>query len=462
MTAHEPPLNGLGHFARPLASALASVGVGVCELDAHGLISWLSPHAANLLGIATGEGVGHALSAFVHAELEGVARTWPNAGHAWLVPVRLVPQGPGLVFVVEDTDRSGLLTQLKLNHAAVEAAANAIVITDHQGVIDYVNPAFTRMTGYAGPEAVGQHVRLLKSGRHDHAFYDVMWATLTSGATWSGTLINRRKDGSHYTEECSITPIEGPDGFTHYVSVKRDVTLQQRFEDLAGRSERMGLIGELVVSVAHDLNNILTPIVAGVSFLQSGRTESAEDTQEAIADIAESTKRAQGMVGQLVDFARGGQGLRAPIKTSGLLKTYVTQLSRALPKNVSTEVKIAEKLPALFADSLQLYQVLQNLCVNAVDAMPDGGSLRVEAKPTQRDGAPWVELAVTDTGSGIAPDVLPHLFEPFFTTKPPGRGTGLGLATVKRVASAHGGTVQVVSEPGRGSTFTVSLPVGLS
>ncbi len=340
--------------------------------------------------------------------------------------------------------------------AALEATAEAVLITDAAGTIEYVNPAFTQITGYTAAQAVGQNMRMLKSGHHDAAFYEVLWTTIRSGATWHGAVVNRRADGTTYTEETTITPITGPGGITHYVAVKRDLTQQHRLESMAERGGRLDLIGDLAVSVAHDLANILTPLVIGVAALQSGGTEA--EVKDTVADMAESTTRATLMVRQLLDFVRGGRGVRGRINTTALLRSYSAQLTKSLPSTVVFEAMIPPGLPALLVDALQLYQVLLNLCINAADAMPTGGTLTLEAAANQSSGGAAVELRVTDSGTGIEPEVIDHIFEPFFTTKPPGRGTGIGLPTVKRIVEAHGGTIHVATEPGRGSTFTVAFP----
>lgn len=443
----ELQLEDAAFITRPLSQGLAAVGVGVCELDGEGRVEWLSHHAAKLFDTTVDVAVGQPLAALVaHSERSAL-------------PLRLIHPGPRLAFVVEDLDRDGVLAQLKLNHAAVEAAANAIVIADGSGVIQYVNPAFTLMTGYSKAEAVGRHTRLLKSGHHDQAFYAVLWGTLLSGATWHGALINARKDGSTYTEESTITPIMCGGRPSHFIAVKRDVSEQRRLEAAALRSERLGVVGELAVSVAHDLANVLAPVVSTVSFLKDEDTTACERA-EAITDLEDGARRATAMVRQLVDFARGAIGLRAAIQTTRLTRTYADQLRRAMPKRVTFEVQVMDDLPTLVADSLQLYQVLLNLCVNAADAMPAGGVLVLGAAVLERDGATFVEFSVSDTGMGIEPRVLPHIFEAFYTTKEPGQGTGLGLSTVKRVAEAHGGFVVVKSALGQGSTFSVCFPAG--
>ncbi|MBE2253680.1 MAG: PAS domain-containing protein [Myxococcus sp.] len=413
-----------------LIESLTASGVGLCQVSGAGTLLWMNEPAATLLGVPAGS----------DAALEPLARARG---------LRMI-RSEQYALLVEDAT-TGLL---ELNHAAVEAAANAIMITDARGRIEYVNPAFSRMTGYSREEAVGQSSNLLRSGTHDPAFYEVLWSTISSGATWTGVLTNRKKDGTLYTEESTITPVDGPGLPRHYIAVKRDVSEEQRIASLAERNERLGQVGALAASVAHDLVNMLTPLITGLSFLQEEVTDDQGDLRETLFDMGEGSKRALALVRQMVDFARGGAGLRAPVMTTALLEAHVRQLRRALPPAIDFKAEIAPSLPTLLADALQLYQVLLNLCLNAVDAMNGQGTLTLRAHATEQG----VALEVCDTGPGIPPHLAARVFEPFFTTKSAGKGTGLGLATVKRVAEAHGGSVDLVSAPGGGARFTVWLP----
>lgn len=414
-----------------LIESLSGSGIGLCQVGGDGKLLWMNEQAGALLGAQVDSG----------AVLEPLARARG---------LRVI-QSKRYTFLVEDPT-TGLL---ELNHAAVEAAANAIMITDERGRIEYVNPAFSRMTGYSLEEAVGRSSNLLRSGTHDQAFYEVLWSTISSGATWSGVLTNRRKDGTLYTEEATITPVDGPGLPRHYIAVKRDVSEERRIATLAERNERLGAVGELAASVAHDLVNMLTPLIAGLAFLEDEISEDQADLREAVLEMGEGSRRALALVRQMMDFARGGSGLRAPVNTTAVLQAHVRQLRRALPPTVDFKVEIEASLPTLLADSLQLYQVLLNLCLNAADAMKGDGTLtlRVHAVGSA------VAVEVSDTGPGIPPHLAAQVFEPFFTTKPAGKGTGLGLATVKRVAEAHGGSVELVSAPGAGARFIVSFPV---
>lgn len=420
-----------------LEHSLSEAGVGVCEVDDASRVTWLSMAAAGQLGVSAHDALGQDL-------------------HEVLPRGFRVVRGPGrmrLICAVPSGSSSGI----HVRDAAMEASASAIVITDSRGYIEYVNPAFCAMTGYSVGEIAGQHTRILKSGQQGDDVYRVLWATITSGVTWNGVLVNRRKDGSLYAEESTITPVRTAAGSVHYVAVKRDVTAQRSLEQVALRSERLSLIGELAASMAHDLANVLSPISSGVTILEEEMPRS-ELLAQALGDVKTGVERAQGLVRQLMDFVRGGQGLRVAINTRELLEAYCRQLARVVPRRIAFEVLIEPDVPRVVADSMQLYQLLLNLCLNAIDAMPEGGRLCVEAAGVAGDRGPRLELTVSDTGVGMPPTTLAHLFEPFFTTKAPGRGTGIGLATVKRIVEAHDGEVHVSSSEGKGTAVFVELP----
>ncbi|MDD5139454.1 MAG: PAS domain S-box protein [Verrucomicrobiales bacterium] len=640
-------------------------------------------------------------------------------GHDIPVEINLqyiAPAGerPRFIAIVRDiTDRKRTEEQLRVQASALDAAANAIVITDHTGTIQSVNPAFTTLTGYTAQEAVGQNPRILKSGKHDEAAYRNLWQTISAGQVWNGEVINRRKDGSLYTEEMTITPVRNGDGvIASYIAIKQDITGRKRAEekfrlfrtlvdqssdafeiidpetgryldvnergcsdvgysreellalrvfdidpmveqseflkvveelrksgvllwqgvhrrkdgstfpvevnlkyvrldrdyivtvvrditerkraenflanerallrslvdhlplavylkDLEGRktlanpvelnytgatseaevlgktdfdlfppevaaacrvddqevldtgqpvlnregsftkpdgsiiwlltskvplldaaghvtglavinlditerqkSERLALrtqrlesIGTLAGGVAHDLNNALAPILMSTELLRMqypGETKMI-DTVEACA------KRGADMVRQLLSFAKGAEGERVLLQPGRLVKELENMMKGSFPKNIQLVVKCDPKLPTVLGDATQLHQVLLNLCVNARDAMPHGGTLTLEAQRREVDAAyagsvfgarpgKYLALCVRDTGTGIPPEIIDRIFDPFFTTKGPEKGTGLGLSTVMGIVKGHGGFMHVDSQPGQGSTFTAYLP----
>ncbi len=339
---------------------------------------------------------------------------------------------------------------LPLAEAALESAGNAVLITDAEARIEYCNSAFTRMTGYSLDEVRGRKTSMLKSGRQERAFYENLWATLSAGCVWHGRFTNRRKDGSLYEEESTIAPIRDELGrTTHFVAIKNDITAQVRLEKVTLRNERLGLIGQLASSIAHDLNNLLTPLHIAVPVLKEQPLDPF--AKEVVDALEASAERTSGLVQQLLDFIRGGRSVRTAIEAGDFLRRHLRALKLGLPDTVALSVECLGEA-RLVADVNQLFEALQNLVVNASDA--GARSIRIVAR-TLGDA---VQFVVTDDGGGIPEDVLPKIFEPFFTTKPVGRGTGLGLATVKRVLEAHGGRVAVQSHLGRGTEFELWFP----
>jgi PAS domain S-box-containing protein len=250
-------------------------------------------------------------------------------------------------------------------------------------------------------------------------------------------------------------------------SVMRDITERRQAERQANRTQRLQAIGTLAGGIAHDLNNALTPVLMTVVHLK----ETYPDDAEMLGTMESSVVHASGMVRQLLTFARGQEGQRIAVAPHTLLAEIEKIVSVTFPKSIRVVLRPSPGLPIVLGDPTQLHQVLLNLCVNARDAMPMGGTLTLDADTLSVDAAfasgvtmmevtpgPYVALIVTDTGTGIAPDMLDRIFDPFFTTKGPDKGTGLGLSTVLGIVKGHGGFVRVSSQPGHGSTFTIYLP----
>ncbi|MBI5423074.1 MAG: PAS domain S-box protein [Opitutae bacterium] len=358
--------------------------------------------------------------------------------------------------------------RLTLLETALQAMPSGIVITDEQGRVEWVNEHFTRLTGYAADEVIGGNPRLLKSGRHGDDFYAQMWNTIRSGKVWSGELVNRRKDGTEYNEHMIIAPVShGGEGITHFIAIKQDVTERKVMEQQLLRAQRMEGIGLLAGGIAHDLNNVLAPILLSTELLRL-RIHDAADRR--VLEVIESAaRRGSGVVRQVLTFARGIDGERSPVRPRDLLREVALIIQETFPRDIEVHREVAEDLPMVRGDATQLHQVLLNLAVNARDAMPQGGTLtlraRAEQVATRRNGftgelppGAYVVLSVRDTGQGMTPAVRERIFEPFFTTKPRGKGTGLGLPTVLGIVRSHGGIVEVDSTPGGGSEFRVYLP----
>jgi len=356
---------------------------------------------------------------------------------------------------------------------AVEQAAEAILITDCRGIILYVNPAFERNTGYPRAEALGQNPRILKSGRHEPALYRQLWETLLRGEVWHGRLTNRHKNGTFYEEDATISPVRDPAGkVINYVAVNRDVTREVQLEAELRQSQKLEGIGQLAGGVAHDFNNILASTLLQVSLLCTEESLSPA-LLDGLQQIQSDAERAANLTRQLLLFSRRQVMQPRVLNLNDQVINLVKMLTRIIGEDMEIVLQLHPAPLLTQADPGMLDQVLMNLVVNARDAMPHGGRLRIQTSP--HDLAPdaplphleaypgqFVCLSVSDTGNGIPPEILPRIFEPFFTTKPEGKGTGMGLATVYGIVKQHQGWIQLLNQPGQGATFQVFLPASAS
>ena len=352
------------------------------------------------------------------------------------------------------TSRRAAEEERSLLVAAVEQAAESIVITGADGTIRYANPAFARVTGYDRIEILGANPRILKSGRHPEGFYRELWDTLSAGEVWHGRMVNRRKDGELFEEESTIFPVRDHKGrVTSYVAVKRDVTAEVALEHQLAQSQKMEAVGKLAGGVAHDFNNLLQAMLAQVQLLQFAPEETAE-VVETSRDLEEHIRRGAALTRQLLLFSRRQTTQREPLDLNDVVASSVKLLARLLRENIRLEVVPGPGPLPVEADRAQLEQVLLNLAINGADAMPHGGRLTVVAG----EAADEVCLEVIDTGQGVPEAIRDRIFDPFFTTKAIGKGTGLGLSVVHGIVVQHGGRIEVESVPGRGATFRVLLP----
>ena len=352
---------------------------------------------------------------------------------------------------------------------AVEEAGESILITDAEGTIQYVNPAFERITGYSRAEAVGRNPRILKSGKHKESFYRDLRDTLQRGHVWSGRFINRRKDGTLFEAEGTIAPIRDASGaIISYVSVMHDVTQEVAMEEQLRQAQKMEAIGLLAGGVAHDFNNILTAVLGNVELIRN-RPNDAVRSRDGLEQIEKCAHRAAALTRQLLTFSRR-QVIKPEVASLNRILTDTEELLRRLiGDEIALVCRPASDLGRVRVDTGQIAQVIMNLVINARDAMPRGGTLTIETRNETIDApfvamhpglkpGPYVLLAVRDTGCGMNEETIKRIFEPFFTTKPPGKGTGFGLAIVFGIIKQSGGDVWVYSEPGVGTTFKVFLP----
>jgi PAS domain S-box-containing protein len=353
--------------------------------------------------------------------------------------------------------------------AAVDQTADSIVITDPQGNIQYVNPAFERISGYAEEEVRNQNPRILKSGKTDPAVYKELWETISRGDVWVGRITNRRKDGTHFEERVTISAVyDESHKIINYIAVKQDISAFIQLEEQLRQSQKLEAIGQLAGGVAHDFNNLLTAI-NGYSSLTLRRLADEDPNKSYVEEIKKAGDRAANLTRQLLAFGR--KQILQPLALN--LNDVITDMNKMLRRLIGEDITLTAVLdPALSkikADPGQVEQVLVNLVVNARDAMPQGGNLTIETanvELNQEDSArhigvrtgSYVRMMVSDTGTGMSAETRARIFEPFFTTKEVGKGTGLGLSTVYGIVKQSGGNIWVYSEPGLGTTFKIYLP----
>ncbi len=377
---------------------------------------------------------------------------------------------------IDMTERKQIEFERNRLISAIEQSGEIIIITDTKGIIQYVNRHFEYVTGYTKGEAVGQNPRILKSNMQDEAFYREMWEHISSGKTWEGRIVNRKKDGMLFTEEATISPMKDAAGrIVNYVAVKRDITEQLRLqnekvelEKQYYQAQKVESIGRLAGGVAHDLNNLLSPII-GYGEMLMDDLDPDEDRREFVDEILQAGFRARNLVRQLLAFSRKQTLEYRPVDMNKVVLDFEKLLKRTIREDIAIEIIPSPDIGKVMADIGQIEQVIMNLSVNAQDAMPEGGQLTIETSSATLDKAYaskhpgvqpglYVMLAISDTGYGMDDKTREQIFEPFFSTKGE-QGTGLGLATVYGIIKQHDGNIWVYSEPGVGTTFKAYLPV---
>lgn len=353
---------------------------------------------------------------------------------------------------------------------AVEQSADTVLITDRNGMIEYVNPAFETLTAYTRSEVRGKTPRILKSGEQCCETYQEMWKTLLAGNVYRGILVNRKKNGDSYYVEESISPIRDADGeITHFISNGRDLTDRLRLEAQLLQAQKMDAIGRLAGGVAHDFNNLLT-IITSYAELALDAVPEESPLEGKVHEILLAARRAAELTRQLLAFSRKQPQALRVVELNPVIGNVAKMLPRLIGEDIEFSFVPGERLGQVRVDPMQIEQILMNLAANARDAMPQGGHLRIETSDILLDGdyihgkpavipmGRYALITVTDDGCGIPREDLPHIFEPFYTTKPSGKGTGLGLATVYGIVKQNRGFIWVYGEPGSGTIFKIYLP----
>ncbi|MBI5743628.1 MAG: PAS domain S-box protein [Elusimicrobia bacterium] len=347
----------------------------------------------------------------------------------------------------------------------LEQAFDAVIITGTDGKIKYVNRSFERITGFTRAESLGKTPNILKSDEKPRDTARSLWSAITGGKVWSQRVTNKRKDGSPLKMDCVIFPVKGENGdIRAFASVQRDITEQSILETQLLQAQKLETLGRLAGGVAHDFNNVLGAILGYADMLLRGNyggTELAADLEE----IKKAAQRGAGITRQLLTFSRKSRPEMKVLTLNPLILNMQKMLSRLTGENIEFQLDLLRDLPHVYADQVQIEQIVMNLVVNARDAMPGSGKITITTSVAAAPDLPptipageMVVLSVRDTGGGMDEAVLSKIFDPFFTTKGEGKGTGLGLSVVYSIAKQHGGGVTVSSSPGKGSMFRIYLP----
>ena len=369
--------------------------------------------------------------------------------------------------MVEDiTERKRLEDQIAEQAALLDKAQDAIMVCDLVGMIQFWNKGAESIYGWGRDEAMGQNVGQLlypNPAKFEEANRQVL-----SQGEWFGEILHLTKERQELNIQGRCTLLRDKEGEPKSIlAINTNITEKKKIEAQFMRAQRMESIGTLAGGIAHDLNNILTPIMMSIEMLRAISTDPR--SKSILETIEVSSRRGADIVRQVLSFARGVEGERMEIQPADLLKDIRTLLKDTFPKNIRMDISAPTDGWTILGDATQLHQVLLNLCVNARDAMPQGGRLTITLENVKIDKqyaamdieakeGRYVVFNVADTGLGIPPEIVDKIFDPFFTTKEVGKGTGLGLSTVIAIVKSHEGFVNVYSEPGRGTTFKIYLP----
>lgn len=464
----------------------------VLVLAADGRIRYLSPSVTRVLGYEPGELLNRNALELLHREDELVARdslqrarvdvewrgkievrvrhhngTWrvvEVAGRNLLDDANVA----GIIVNGRDiTERKQAETRIREQAALLEKAQDAILVCDLESTILYWSQSAARVYGWTAQEALGKRTDQLMAGTPE-AWPIAAFKGLIAKGDWKGELLQRSRSGHEITVESRWSLVRGDDGEPKSILIiNTDVTETRKLQAQFLRAQRMESIGALAGGIAHDLNNVLSPILITAELLHEKLTD--PECRQWLDMLSDSARRGAEVVRQILAFARGTGEELVQLQVRHLIREHEKILKETLPRSISIETAVQNTLWLVKGNATKLSQVLMNLSVNARDAMPAGGKIRIRAwnltvddlvaaaRPELKPG-PYVVISVTDTGSGIPHHLLSRIFEPFFTTKDVTKGTGLGLATAQGIIKSHDGALAVYSEEGKGTQFNVYLP----
>ncbi|MDR3402022.1 MAG: response regulator [Chthoniobacter sp.] len=383
-------------------------------------------------------------------------------------PARLISAISAAFAQIEQVDaRRRAEERIREQASLLDKAREAIYVADATGNVTYWNASAERLYGWTALEAVGSNLRETIYA-DDSARFDTAYALVLAAGEWRGELCPRPRRSEAILIESFWSLVTDNSGLARSILIiDADITEKRRIENQLQQSQRLETLGLLVGGIAHDLNGMLTPILTSLGLLRE-RAVGSEDF-ELVEILDTSAHHGADLVRQLLAFARGKGEQRGELAIDALVGSVRRLLQPVVPSNIEINVSLDNALWPVHADATQLRQVLLNLCLNARDAMPQGGKIQIRARGIQVESAmisllgearpgPHVCISVADTGTGIPPEIIAKIFEPFFTTKQTSKGTGLGLANVASITKSHGGFLDVESVPDVGSTFHIYLP----
>ncbi len=482
--------------SRQMQALLESAGEGICGMDTEGRFTFINRAGAEMLGYAPDKLLGRNMHELVHhrhpdgslypIEKCPILRAfqmnqpcridtevfWRSDNTSFPVEYSSYPIvengiATGAVITFADiTERKRSEEQIAEQAALLDKAQDAIMVCALDGGILFWNKGAESIYGWAREEAVGRKVGELLY--LDPTRLEEINGLVLQQGEWFGEIQHFTRDRRELSVQARCTLVRDKNGNPKSVlAINTNITEKKKIEAQFMRAQRMESIGTLAGGIAHDLNNILAPIMMSIEVLKSTATD--PQAKSILETIELSSKRGADIVRQVLSFARGVKGERIEVQPHHLLNDIKTIIKDTFPKNLHLDLSLPEEPWTIVGDPTQLHQVLLNLCVNARDAMPNGGNLTLSVENVVVDeqyatlhleakAGRYVAIKVSDTGTGIPPGLLDKIFDPFFTTKEHGEGTGLGLSTSMAIVKSHGGFINVYSEIRQGTVFTVYLP----
>lgn len=374
-----------------------------------------------------------------------------------------------LDFISEQYNAS--FEEIKKFREIIESAFDMVILTDYDGIISYVNPAFEKITGYHSTEVIGKSLSIFFGEGSDSDLYRSILTTVKGQEVWKGEIITKKKDGSLIHTSSILFPVFLENNRLICAAILRDITQEKLLYEQLLRVQKLEAVGSLAGGIAHDFNNLLTSILGYADILLM-RSQKGDFLYKPASIIKDAALKGASLAKEILSITRKEPLKAQPTDISKCIIDTLELIKRSTPSDIITTTHLTPNLPKVMADPNQLSQVIMNLALNAKDAMPDGGILTITTSLVEdgegegellreKDikGGSFIKITVSDTGTGIDNKIKSKIFDPFFTTKEPGKGTGLGLFMVNSIVTNHGGFLSVDSKVDKGTTFNIYLPV---